>query len=199
MIISMLLGIIRGSTKDNIIPIVEAALAGGLDQVEITLNTPDALSQIKIATKRFAVGAGTVLNVAEAKAALKAGAKFIVSPIIDPATIKFCRRNKIPIYPGALTPNEVYRAWELGTSMVKVFPVKSVGGPSYIRELKGPFKDIKLLACGGVTAQNIKEYFQSGAAAVAIGSSVFSPKLMAEGNYPEITARIKELVKAAGL
>jgi 2-dehydro-3-deoxyphosphogluconate aldolase / (4S)-4-hydroxy-2-oxoglutarate aldolase len=195
----MILGIIRGSTKANIIPVVEAALAGGLKAIEITLNSPDGLAQIELVAKKYPVGAGTVLNVEEAKAAVKAGATFIVSPITDQATIEYCCQNKIPVYPGALTPSEVYRAWKLGATMVKVFPVKSVGGPAYIKELKGPFNEAKLLACGGVTVQNIKEYFQAGASGVAIGGSVFSRELMAAGRYAEITAKVKKIVKEASL
>ena len=192
----MLLGIIRGATTDNIIPVIEAAIAGGIKELEITLNSPGALEQIALAAKRFPVGAGTVLNLNEAKAAIAAGAKFIVSPITDPDTIAFCRKKGIPIYPGALTPNEVYCAWELGATMVKVFPIKAVGGPDYIKELKGPFNEIKLLACGGVTPQNIKQYFTAGAAAVAVGSSVFNKELMASGQYAVIEQKIKELVAA---
>ncbi|MFA6169255.1 MAG: bifunctional 4-hydroxy-2-oxoglutarate aldolase/2-dehydro-3-deoxy-phosphogluconate aldolase [Candidatus Margulisiibacteriota bacterium] len=192
----MILGIIRGATTDNILPVIEAAMAGGIKELEITLNSPNSLEQIAMATKRFPVGAGTVLNVRDAKAAVAAGASFIVSPITDPDTIAFCRKKGIPVYPGALTPNEVYCAWELGATMVKVFPIKAVGDPDYIKELKGPFNDIKLLACGGVTPQNIKQFFAAGAAAVAIGASVFNHELMNNGKFSEIEKKIKELMAA---
>jgi len=190
----MILGIIRGANKDNIIPVIEAAISGGIKHIEITLNSPDALEQIKIASRKYEVGAGTVLSVKDAESAVKAGAKFIVSPIADPEMIKFCQKNKLPVYPGALTPTEVYRAWELGATMVKVFPVKSVGGPDYIKELKGPFYDIKLLACGGVNKENIKAYFAAGADAVAVGGSIFSRDLMNSGNFSEIEKKVRELV-----
>lgn len=192
----MILGIIRGATTDNIIPVIESAIAGGIKELEITLNSPGALEQIALAAKRFPIGAGTVLNVKDAKAAVGAGAKFIVSPIADPETIAFCLQNGIPVYPGALTPNEVYRAWKMGATMVKVFPIKAVGGPDYIKELKGPFNDVKLLACGGVTPQNIKQFFTAGAAAVAVGTSVFNSELMNNGKFSEIEKRIKELITA---
>ncbi|MFA4967430.1 MAG: bifunctional 4-hydroxy-2-oxoglutarate aldolase/2-dehydro-3-deoxy-phosphogluconate aldolase [Candidatus Margulisiibacteriota bacterium] len=190
----MILGIIRGATIENILPVIEAAVSGGIKHIEITLNSPDALEQIKIASRKYEVGAGTVLSAKDAKSAVKAGAKFIVSPIADPETINFCLKNKIPIYPGALTPSEVYRAWELGATMVKVFPVKLVGGPDYIKEIKGPFNAIKLLACSGVNAQNIKEYFAAGANAVAVGGSIFNKKLMDEGCYSEIEKKVISLV-----
>ena len=192
----MILGIIRGATKNNILPVIDAAFIGGLQMVEITLNTPDALEMISMAGKQYEVGAGTVMNVSEAKAAIEAGARFIVSPIIDPETIAFCKENGIVVFPGASTPNEVYRAWQLGATMVKIFPVKSLGGPEYIRELKGPFDQIKLLATGGVNAQNIKEYFTAGASAVAIGGSVFDRKVMEAGEYDSIKQKISEIVNA---
>ncbi|HTY13977.1 MAG TPA: bifunctional 4-hydroxy-2-oxoglutarate aldolase/2-dehydro-3-deoxy-phosphogluconate aldolase [Candidatus Omnitrophota bacterium] len=194
----MILGIIRGATKENIVDVIEASIAGGITNIEITLNTPGALEQIALASKEFKIGAGTVLNVKEAEAAAKAGASFIVSPIADPDTIKFCNKNELPVYPGALTPAEVYRAWELGATMVKVFPVKSVGGPAYIKELKGPFNGIKLLACGGVNKDNIKEYFAAGADAVAVGASIFSKELMDGKKFLEIEQMVRGLIAANG-
>lgn len=169
----MIIGIIRGADLSNIEKIVEAGFTGGLDKIEITLNSEKALEQIKLVSKKYEVGAGTVLTLDEAKSAINAGAKFIVSPITNPEMIKYCKENNIPIYPCGVTPNEVYTAWKLGATMVKIFPVKNFGGPSYIKELKGPFDKVKLLACGGVRPENIKEYFEAGAAAVAIGGSIF--------------------------
>ncbi len=195
----MILGIIRGASKKNILPVIDAAVSGGLRMLEITLNTPDALEMIAMASKHYEVGAGTVLNLGDAKAAVEAGARFIVSPIIDPETIAFCKDNGIIVFPGAATPNEVYRAWQLGATMVKVFPAGTLGGPAYIRELKGPFDKIKLLATGGVNAQNIKEYFAAGVSAVAIGSSVFSRQAMEAGEFDAIRQKISEIVNAAKL
>lgn len=192
----MIIGIIRGATRENIETVIEAGYSAGIHDIEITLNTPDAIDLIRIASKKWEVGAGTVLTQHDAKSAIDAGAKFIVSPIADPQTIKYCKTYNIPIYPAGLTPNEVYQAWKLGATMVKVFPVKSMGGPEYIKELKGPFDEIKLLACGGVTPQNIKDYYAAGVSAVAVGNSVFNKKLMDEGNYAEISRRAKELVTA---
>ena len=188
----MILGIIRGATKENIIPVIEAAIAGGLKDIEITLNTPNALDLIKLASQKYQVGAGTVLTLTEAQAAIAAGAKFIVSPITDPAMVKYCQKNNIPVYPCGVTPNEVYTAWQLGATMVKVFPAKAYGGPSFIKELKAPFNNIKLLACGGVTPQNIKEYFAAGASAVALGNSVFNKQWMDEGKFGLIQQKTAE-------
>jgi len=187
----MILGIIRGATPENIEKIVEAGLEGGLDKIEITLNSKDALKQIKLVSKKYEVGAGTILSLKECKAALDARAKFIVSPIIDPATIKYCKENNIPVYPCGVTPNEIYTAWKLGATMVKVFPVKNFGGPNYIKELKGPFDKIKLLACGGVRPENINEYFKAGVSVVAVGGSVFKREWIDSNNF--------ELIKKAAL
>jgi len=193
----MIIGIIRGAKRDNIEAVIEAGYSAGIQQIEITLNTPEAIDLIRIATRKWEIGAGTVLTQHEAKSAIDAGAKFIVSPIADPQTIKYCKTYNIPVYPAGLTSNEVYQAWKLGATMVKVFPVKSLGGPEYIKELKGPFDDIKLLACGGVSPENIKDYYAAGASAVAVGNSVFNKKLMDEGNFTEINRRAKELVTAS--
>ena len=191
----MIIGIIRGANKENIENIIEAAVSGGLNTIEITLNTPDALELIRIAAKKWEIGAGTVLNLKEAKAAIKAGAKFIVSPITDPATIKYCKENNIAVYPCGVTPNEVYTAWKLGATMVKIFPAKLFGGPTYIKELKAPFNNIKLLACGGVTPQNIKEYFEAGVSAVAVGNSVFNKKWIDAGNFSAINIKAQEFAE----
>lgn len=190
----MILGIIRGATKESILQVVDAGFSGGLDQIEIALNSPDALEQIKIASTKFSVGAGTVLSLDQAKQALEVGAKFIVSPIADPATIKYCKENNFPFYPCGVTPNEVYNAWKLGATMVKVFPCGNFGGPKYIKELKSPFNNIKLLACGGVRPENINDYFSAGADAVAVGASVFRKEWIELGRFKEIEKAVSQLV-----
>ena len=199
-----IIGIIRGVADDDLPGTLQAALAGGLDTIEITLNTPNAIELIKeaaqwassISPRQLTVGAGTVCSLTEAQAAVAAGASFIVSPLTDVPMINWCRQQAIPIFAGALTPTEVYRAWEAGASMVKVFPVGSVGGPQYIKELKGPFNEIKLLACGGVRPNNLKEYFEAGASAVAIGNSIFNNKWLLNGEVEKIRQASREYVEA---
>ena len=192
----MIVGIIRGATLDNLLPVVEAGFTGGLDQIEITLNSPDALEQIKLVSQKHPVGAGTVLSLVDAKKALAAGAKFIVSPIADPAMIKYCVKKNIPVYPCGVTPNEVFTAWQLGATMVKIFPVKAFGGPAYIREIKAPFNNVKLLACGGVRPENIKEYFAAGASAVAVGNSIFSQQALKNNDFIAIKKAAQKFVQA---
>ena len=194
-----LLGILRGGDLDAVEPLVECVVGAGLEAFEITLNTPDALAMIErlraVASDRLAVGAGTVLRRHEVGAALDAGAEFIVSPTLVPEVVDECRRREVPAFPGAFTPREIHEAWQAGAAMVKLFPAKVVG-PGYVREIRGPFADVELLACGGVSADNLAEFFAAGAAAVAFGGSVFRPEWLAAGAYDRIGAEVARLVAA---
>jgi len=194
------LGILRGIKQDGVAPLVEAVIASGLQTLEITMNTPDAALRIKeavaIAGKRLTIGAGTVLSLASLKTALAAGATFIVMPTLVPEVAGFCRKRKIPFFPGALTPQEIYLAWQAGATMVKVFPA-GFFGPSYFKEIKGPFNDVELLACAGVTAQNMKEYFACGASAVSFGASVFKQEWLAQGDFGSISTCVSKFILEA--
>lgn len=193
------LGIIRGIKADVVEPLVEAVYESGLRTIEITMNTPGAAGLIKAAVKssrnRLTIGAGTVLDVATLKAALSAGATFCVTPVLVKEVARYCVKHKIPVFPGALTPSEIYAAWEAGATMVKVFPAQFFG-PEYFKEIKGPFQDIELLACGGVTPQNIKVYFSSGASAVAFGGSVFRKEWLEKKDITSIQHSIQDLLFA---
>jgi len=129
------------------------------------------------------------------KQALDAGATFIVSPVLVKETAKYCVRHRIPFFPGALTPQEIYRAWEMGASMVKIFPA-SLHGPEYFREIKAPLNEIDLLACGGVTLQNLPDYFESGAGAVTLGSGVFRKEWILARDSKKIGHCIKTFIHA---
>ncbi len=194
-----ILGILRGADPQTIIPIVEAAIAGGLETLEITMNTPNAPRLIRSAVEtsagRLMIGAGTVLDKGDLDAAVDAGATFIVMPTLVREVVEQCVADSIPVFPGALTPHEIHQAWKAGATMVKVFPA-SVFGPSYFREIKGPFGDIELLACGGVGTANVAEYFASGASAVAFGGSIFKKAWLQNGHYSEIRDSIRTLIEA---
>lgn len=194
-----ILGILRGIKADVIEPLAEALILSGLETIEVTMNTIDASKIIKkmveLSKGRLTVGAGTVMTTGEINAALDAGAAFIVMPVLINEVVEYCVKNKIAVFPGALTPQEVYNAWSKGATMVKVFPA-GYFGPAYIKELKGPFKDIQLLACGGVTAENIKAYFDSGVSAVAFGASIFKKEWLAAGKFSFIQEAIKALIAA---
>jgi 2-dehydro-3-deoxyphosphogluconate aldolase/(4S)-4-hydroxy-2-oxoglutarate aldolase len=124
-----------------------------------------------------------------------AGAAFIVSPFLVKDVARYCVKNKIPVFPGALTPQEIYHAWEAGATMVKVFPAKFFG-PEYLKEIKGPFNDIQLLACSGVTPENLKEYFACGASAASFGASVFRREWLEQAAYNNIGKEIDRFVEA---
>ncbi len=189
-----MMGIVRGIDLAQIEPLVEAVIAGGLETLEITMNTKGAAQLIRrareISGKRLVLGAGTVLDFASLGQALDAGATFVVMPVVIPEVIAHCVKNKIAVFPGALTPQEIYRAWNEGATMVKVFPIKFFG-PQYIKEVRGPFADIELLACSGVTAKNMREFFACGASAIAFGSSVFKKEWLEKGDYSSITSAIE--------
>ncbi|MFA5367204.1 MAG: bifunctional 4-hydroxy-2-oxoglutarate aldolase/2-dehydro-3-deoxy-phosphogluconate aldolase [Dehalococcoidia bacterium] len=194
-----LMGILRGVQSDVIEPIVETAVSSGLQTIEVTMNTPGAPDLIKRAVKcargRIMVGAGTVVTSEHMKLALDAGAGFIVSPMLIYDVVEYCRDNEIPVFPGALTPQEIYNAWIAGATMVKVFP-SNLLGPEYIKEVKGPFNSIEMLACGGVTPENIRSYFDCGASAVAFGGSVFREEWVKARDFDSIGRSIKALISA---
>lgn len=193
-----LLGILRGIRSCDLVPLFEAVTASGLEAVEITMNTEDAPELIRNASKRFGrrlmLGAGTVLTLKDLHSALRAGATFIVSPVVVPPVVRYCAKHKIPVFPGALTPQEIHTAWEMGASMVKVFPAGCFG-PDYFKEIKGPFNQIELLACGGVNPGNIPVYFQNGASAIAVGASIFQKKWIASKQFHLIRNRLRAYLK----
>ena len=135
-----------------------------------------------------------MLSLESLKRALDAGATFIVMPTSDKRLVDYCRQNKIPVFPGALTPQEIYAAWENGATMCKVFPAACFG-PNYFKYLKGPFSDIALMAVGGVRENNIAEYFACGAQAVAVGESVFNKQQISAGDFQAIAKSLKVLVE----
>lgn len=194
-----LLGIVRGVKPDEIAPLAEAVISAGLETLEITMNTDNApsliRSMVKAAKDKLTIGAGTVLSMEELKSALDAGAAFIVMPALVRDVTEYCVKNKIPVFPGALTPQEIYDAWLSGATMVKVFPAK-VLGPEYFREIKGPFNKIELLACAGVTPENMKDYFACGASAVSFGASVFKREWLEKKDFDSITGRVRAFVSA---
>jgi len=195
-----LLGILRGIGPDLIEPLVEAIVSSGLKAIEIAMNTPQAPDLIQraqaISRGRLMIGAGTVLTMEDLKSALDAGATFIVMPALVDKVLEYCVKNKIPAFPGALTPQEIFGAWRKGATMVKVFPVKFFG-PEYIKEIKGPFNDIEILACGGITPQNLNLYFLNGASAVAFGASVFRKEWLAKKDFSKVSGCLKDFVREA--
>ncbi len=194
-----IMGIVRGIGEESIVPLVEAVISGGLETLEITMNTENAESLIakaaRLAGHRLMIGAGTVLSVESLKGAVDAGATFIVMPTMIDEVLEYCVEKVIPVFPGALTPGEIYRAWNAGATMVKVFP-SGLFGPDYFKEIKGPFANIELMACGGVTAENIPAYFHNGASAVTFGASIFKKEWIVKKEFAKISIEVQKLIRA---
>ena len=169
-------GILRGFKTDLLADIVGAAIRGGLRNIEITMNTPDAARQIQdaiaLAEGRLNVGAGTVINGQRLDGALAVGASFVVTPNVDPQIIGECVERKVPVFPGALSPTEVVSAWELGATIVKIFPAETLG-PGYIRALKASLPHIKLMPTGGVDLKTLPAFLEAGADGFGVGSPLF--------------------------
>ncbi|MFH0877640.1 MAG: bifunctional 4-hydroxy-2-oxoglutarate aldolase/2-dehydro-3-deoxy-phosphogluconate aldolase [Candidatus Omnitrophota bacterium] len=194
-----ILGILRGIASEDVVPLTEAIIASGLKTIEITMNTvgaPDLIRKtIKTAGQKLNVGAGTITNTEDLKNAIDAGATFAVMPVFNKEVVSHCVKNGIPVFPGALTPQEINTAWQAGATMVKVFP-SGFFGPGYFKEIKEPFDKIELLACGGVTPQNIKDYFANGANAVAFGASIFRKEWLENKDFLSIKKSITDLIGA---
>ena len=195
-----LLPVIRAASATHAVAAVEAILAGGICIFEITLTVPGAVQVIESLVKRFGaralIGAGTVLTPDQAEACIDAGAEFIVSPGFDAPTVELVLKKGLPCMPGALTPTEVITAWKAGVDMVKIFPCSAMGGAKYLRALKGPLPQVKMLPTGGVNATTAHEYLAAGASALGIGSELVVASALAAGELDVITARAKELVDA---
>ena len=194
-----LVPVVRASSADEAMQVIEAIKAGGVNVLEITMTVPGAVRVIeKIADKygsEVLVGAGTVLDPETARACLLAGAQFIVSPALNLDTIALCHRYGAPIAPGVLTPTEVITAWSAGVDFVKVFPCGSVGGASYIKNLRGPFPQIKMIPTGGVSLATAADFIKAGAAALGVGTDLVDVKAIREGNAHIVTERAREFVK----
>lgn len=186
-----IVAIIRASDSGELVSVVKALCQGGLTCIEVTMTTPDALEVIRAARREVgdaaAIGVGTVLDAETARAAILAGAQFVVAPIVDLPTIEVCRRYAVPVLPGALTPTEVVRAWQAGADYVKVFPTSSLGS-QYIKDLRGPLPQIKLVPTGGVTLTTIPEFIHAGATALGAGSALVSQKAVKERDFAAIKA-----------
>lgn len=193
-----IIAVIRKADESNIIPIIKALDKGGVKAVEITAETPNVTKLIENAVKEFggnvAIGAGTVLDPETARAVIMAGAEFIVSPTLNPETIKVTNRYGVVNISGALTPTEILTAYEHGADMVKVFPADAFG-PNYIKNIQGPLPHIPLMVTGGITLDNMNEYISKGSKAVGIGSNLVNvSKLQTEDDYADLAVEAGRFV-----
>ena len=192
------IGILRGVEGDFFGELMQISFMAGLEAIEITMNT--AKAEEIVATYRSAVpegkllGMGTICNLDDARRAIEAGAMFLVTPNLNLEVIEYAASENTPIIAGALTPTEVYTAWSAGANMVKVFACDAMGGAKYISALRGPFDQIKLAAVGGVTLNNLDEYFNAGATAVGVSTSLFGGKALREKNLEQIGLNVKNFI-----
>jgi 2-dehydro-3-deoxyphosphogluconate aldolase/(4S)-4-hydroxy-2-oxoglutarate aldolase len=193
-----LLAVIRGPSPELTVKMVEALVAGGVMGIEITYSTPNAEDVVQTLSQKFGndivLGMGTLTKPEQALSAKQAGANFLVSPICKASLCKGMVASGLLSMAGALTPTEVYHAYSLGVDVVKIFP-GSVGGPSYIKALKGPFPYIPMMPTGGVSAGNVAEWFATGVVAVGAGSELCPTQMAKEGKFNEISQRAAEFVQ----
>jgi 2-dehydro-3-deoxyphosphogluconate aldolase/(4S)-4-hydroxy-2-oxoglutarate aldolase len=187
-----IIAILRFASSDQLTSVARALFEGGIDIIEVTFTVPralDVLAAVKLDLgDRVLLGAGTVLDPETARAALLAGAEFIVSPSLNPEVIRLCHRYDKVVMPGAFTPTEILSAWEAGADVVKVFPCDSVG-PAYLKALRGPFPQIRLMPTGGVTLETLPAFIKAGACAVGVGGSLVEQQAIRDGNF----ARLRDL------
>jgi len=184
--------IIRAKSSDQLIAAADAIKAGGVKVIEVTMTTPGALGVIEEATRRYGqevlFGAGTVLDPETARAAILAGAGFVVAPTLNLHVIALCNRYGVPAIPGCYTPTEMLTAWEAGADMIKLFPA-DVGGPELVKAILGPLPQLEIIPVGGVTLGTAADFIRKGAAALGVGSSLVNQKLLDAGDLAELTRR----------
>jgi 2-dehydro-3-deoxyphosphogluconate aldolase/(4S)-4-hydroxy-2-oxoglutarate aldolase len=194
-----LIAIVRLDSSGELVKAAKAIAAGGVSVIEFTMTTPGALRTIEESSKSLGgdvlIGAGTVLDAETARAAILAGAEFIVAPTLNPEVIELCHRYDKIVVPGAYTPTEILSAWELGADFVKLFPAE-IGGPAYLKAVRAPLPQVKLIAVGGVSVETAASFIRAGAAALGVGSSLVNQKIVAAGQFDKLTAVAKALSQA---
>lgn len=193
-----IVAVIRANSGDLLVDVAQALLSGGIDVMEITFTVPKAVQVLERVRDRMGdqvlLGAGTVLDPETARAALLAGAEFIVSPSTNLDVIRMCRRYDRLVMPGALTPTEVVTAWEAGADIVKIFP-SDLTGPKYLKALHGPLPQIRLMPTGGVDLDTAAEFLRCGACALGIGGSLVEKRAVEEGDFPRIESLARQYVE----
>jgi 2-dehydro-3-deoxyphosphogluconate aldolase/(4S)-4-hydroxy-2-oxoglutarate aldolase len=194
--------VIRASSSEEALAVIEAIVAGGITAIEITMTVPGAVELITQLSSRdeLLLGAGSVLDPETARECIDAGARFIVSPATNFDTILYCNETETVIMPGALTPTEIVNAWDAGADIVKVFPADSMGGAKYLKSLKAPLPQIKLVPTGGVDQTTAADFIRAGAEAVGVGADLVDLKAVREGRAADITNAARkylEIVRAA--
>ncbi len=190
--------VIRAANAEQALQAAEAVYRGGIRTIEITMTVPGAIPVLeKLAEQlrgQVLLGAGTILDPETARAAILAGAEFLVAPSLNPKVIEMAHRYSKVVLPGALTPTEVLAAWDAGADFVKVFPAGNVGGPKYIRALKGPFPHIELVPTGGVNLETATDFLLAGAAALGVGGELVDARALAAGRLEVIEENARKFL-----
>ena len=191
-----IIGILRNINEETVKNLLPVYFKSGFNSVEITMSSTKAVEIIKSSVKEFPemnIGAGTVCTMEELDLACDAGASFIVSPILSIEIIKKSIERKVAVFPGALTPSEIFKAHSLGATAVKVFPITSFG-PKYVKDLMAPLENMKLIPVGGVSKNNIREFFENGSYGVGMASSLFSKNLISKNSKRELSQHFKSIL-----
>lgn len=192
--------VVRAESADNVVRAVEALVDGGIPVAEITMTVPGAVTVIKRCAAHFGdritLGAGSVTSVDMCNEVIDAGSGFVVTPVFKAAVVDVCKRRGVCIVSGALTPTEIFMAWEAGADVVKVFPAKAMGGAAYLRMVHEPLPQIPLTPTGGVTLETIAEYFKAGVPFVGAGGDLVDRKAINSGDLRAITERARQYVAA---
>jgi len=189
--------VIRMKDPDKVQAVVDAIAAGGVRAIEVTMTVPGAIGLIAALAPRmpegFLLGAGTVLDADTASKVIDAGAQFIVSPVFRRSVIAACHDRGVPVTPGCFTPTEILDAWDAGADIVKVFPATALG-PGYIKDIRAPLPQVKLMPTGGVTVDNAGEWIAAGAVAVGVGSALLDAKAIQAGDYSVLRSKAERIV-----
>jgi len=195
-----IIAIVRARQSTDISPLFEALIAGGIVAIEITMTTPNALEAIRQARREFGnsslVGVGTVIDATTCRAAIEAGAEFIVTPICRTDLVSIAHAASRVIMLGAYTPTEAQQAHEAGADFIKIFPADGLG-PGYFKALRAPLPHLRLVPTGGVERDNVSDFFKAGCAAVGVGSALVSADILETGNWLELTRRSLAFVTSA--
>jgi 2-dehydro-3-deoxyphosphogluconate aldolase / (4S)-4-hydroxy-2-oxoglutarate aldolase len=192
--------VIRAESPDNVIRAVEALAEGGIPVAEITMTVPDAVKVIERCVAHFGdritLGAGSVTHDDVCAEVIDAGCVFVVTPVFVPAVIEACKRRRVFVIAGALTPTEIFMAWEAGADVIKVFPARAMGGAAYLRMVHEPLPQIPLMPTGGVTIESLADYFKAGVKFVGAGGDLVSKKAIDTGKTRSISDRARQYMAA---
>lgn len=190
--------VLRASSTEKALAVVEAISAGGIDVIEVTMTVPgavDIIRKLRRTHTNLLIGAGTVLDPEAALSCIQEGAEFIVTPVTNVATIEMCKKHSIAVFPGALTPTEIFTAWRAGGDAVKVFPASAMGGAPYLRSLKAPLPQVELIPTGGISLATAVDFLRAGAFALGVGADLCDSSAIAEGRSERITRTAREYLQ----